>query len=72
MSEWLEHFWGEILSREADRTRTAFEALEDADERQAILQHLQRMASEEGWTEPQRLSARLALSALSDWLDGDH
>lgn len=65
-SDWLEYFWGEILSREAARTRQAFESLSDAEERQAVLAHLQKMATEAGWAEPQRVSAQAALDALRD------
>lgn len=64
MSEWLEHFWGEILSREPTRTRAAFAELKDEAERQAVVEHLRRMATEDGWTEPQRVSAQRALAAL--------
>ncbi len=64
MSDWLENFWGEILSRDAERTRRAFVALQDAEQRQSVLDHLQKMVSEDGWAEPQRVSAQHALNAL--------
>ncbi len=64
MSEWLELFWGEILSREPGRIRAAFAELTDEEERQAVLAHLRRMVNEAGWAEPQRESAQRALVAL--------
>lgn len=63
-NEWLEYFWGEILSRDPQRTQAAFAALEADDEREAILVHLCKMATEAGWAEPQRISAQVALVAL--------
>lgn len=66
MSNWLEYFWGEILSRDAERTCRAFNAIEDPEEKQAVRDHLQKMATEEGWAEPQRISAQHALDSLKD------
>lgn len=64
MGSWLESFWAEILSRDPQRVTSAINSLEDEEERQAIIAHLQRMATEEGWAEPQKASARAALEAL--------
>ena len=68
MSEWIEQFWAEILSRDPDRTRAAYQGLEDAEEQAALVAHLKRMTTEEGWAEPQRVSAERALSALQSLL----
>jgi len=59
-----ELFWAEILSREPERIQAAYLSLPNVDERAAVYQHLQRMATEEGWQEPQRLSALAGLAAL--------
>lgn len=64
MDEWLEKFWGEVLSRDPQRILKAMDSLEDDQEREAIIAHLRRMATEEGWAEPQRISAESALTAL--------
>lgn len=61
---WIELFWAEILSRDTEKIQAAFERLGDEDEKQAILNHLTRMATEEDWSEPQRLSAQYALDVL--------
>jgi hypothetical protein len=66
MEEWLEFFWAEMLSRETKRVRTALYSLEDENERAAVILHLRRMATEDGWSESQRLSAQAALDALVD------
>ncbi|MCB9437392.1 MAG: hypothetical protein H6673_10430 [Anaerolineales bacterium] len=63
--QWLEYFWGEILSRDTQRIQATFASIEAADERQAILAHLCKMATEAGWAEPQRVSAQAALDALN-------
>ena len=64
MDKWLEKFWGEVLSRDPQRILAAMSIIKDAEEREAIIAHLQRMATEEGWLEPQRISAKAALAAL--------
>ncbi len=64
MDKWLEKFWGEVLSRDPQRILAAMSSIKDAEEREAIITHLRRMATEEGWLEPQRISAEAALAAL--------
>jgi len=59
----LEILWDRLLSRRATEVRAAYAALEPA-EQQAVLSHLQRMATEPGWHPEQRLSAQSALEAL--------
>ncbi|NDJ86352.1 MAG: adenosine deaminase [Chloroflexi bacterium] len=66
---WIEDFWAGILSREPERIRAAFQQLQDAEERSGTIQHLQRMVSEDGWAEPQRVSAQRALDALRPIID---
>lgn len=60
----LENLWDALLSRNPERIRQAFAGL-DAEERQAVQTHLQRMATEPGWHPEQRLSAQTALESLS-------
>lgn len=59
----LENIWDGLLSRKPDEVRRVFSTL-PAEERLAVITHLQRMASEAGWQPEQRLSAQSALLAL--------
>jgi hypothetical protein len=63
MREPLEILWEEILSRQPQRIRAAFEGLEEK-QKDAILKHLNKMASEDGWDAEQAASAQAALQAL--------
>ena len=59
----LENIWDGLLSCRPDEVRLVFSTLA-AEERPAVILHLQRMASEAGWQPEQRLSAQSALQAL--------
>jgi len=59
----LEQFWDAILSRQPDLIRPAFNSLNPA-ERQQLIDHLRRMASEAGWQPEQRKSAFAALETI--------
>jgi hypothetical protein len=63
MSDGLEDLWGEILSGDPTRIRSAVEHLSEA-ERRSVLIHLRRMALEPGWSDGQRLRAKTALESL--------
>lgn len=60
-----ELLWAAILSRDPEQVRAAWDTLAVC-EQEAVYAHLQRMAREPGWTEPQRRSAETALEALRD------
>jgi hypothetical protein len=62
---YLEEIWDDILSRRPARIKRRFDLLEIAS-RKEVIQHLNRMVSEEGWQEPQVISAKAALDALKD------
>ena len=66
----LDIFWENMLSRDPARVREAWGTL-TAEERLVIHAHLVRMSTEEGWAEPQRISAQAALDALRAFLDDD-
>lgn len=66
--ESIEDFWEALLSRNPPQIQTAWQTL-NREERLAIYAHLKRMASEEGWAEPQRISAQAALDVLGDLAD---
>ena len=65
MSDLIENFWAEILSRHPDRIRSAFSPL-SGEEKEAVLNHLKRMTREPGWHPEQVDSAAKALQALND------
>ncbi len=64
----IETLWQALLSQMPDQIQAAWETL-NGEERIAIYIHLKRMASEDGWTEPQRISAQSALDVLGDLAD---
>ena len=58
-----ETLWRRLLSGRPDLIRMAWNAL-DAEERKAVLRHLDAMAGGEGWHAAQRKAARAALLCL--------
>jgi hypothetical protein len=65
----LEEFWNDILGEEPLRVVAAWLTLDLVD--QAVVRdHLNRMATEDGWTEGQQQAARTALRAIADDADG--
>jgi len=64
MDEWLEAFWGDLLSEESARILAAWARI-DPPSRLAVHAHLQRMATEDGWAAAQRDSATAALRILN-------
>lgn len=63
-SNHLENLWDHLLSRDPASIRAAYVEL-GMEEQEAVLSHLQRMASEPGWHPEQQVSALAALKALS-------
>lgn len=61
----LEEFWDAILSRDPRRIRVVYQTLDSVDQKR-LLEHLRKMASEDGWHPDQRTSALAALDAISD------
>lgn len=61
----LEALWDRLLSREPELIRAAFASLAVTDQA-AVLQHLRRMAGEDGWHSEQRISAETALQFLQN------
>lgn len=62
----LEALWDDLLSRQPERIRSAFDSL-DLPGRRSVFTHLQRMASDAGWQSEQRLSAQVAIQALQGY-----
>ena len=59
------NFWEEILSRQPERIRTAFENLIE-DEKRTVLSHLKKMGTEPDWHPEQVESALAALRVLGE------
>jgi hypothetical protein len=62
-SDSLEELWEMLLSRDPDLIRAAFGGL-SPEEQAVVLQHLSKMAAEDGWHPEQVISAKAALEAL--------
>ena len=60
-----EAFWAEILSQNHQRILSAIHSI-SKEEKQAVIEHLQRMAYENGWAEGQKRGARTALEVLQE------
>ncbi|MCE7948354.1 MAG: hypothetical protein DYG88_13095 [Chloroflexi bacterium CFX4] len=69
MSDWLEEFWSDLLSEEPTRVAAAWALLQAADERQAVRDHLHKMATEDGWASVQRQAALAALAVIDPTAD---
>jgi len=59
----LEVLWNDLLSRQPELIRSAFNSLDDPNQK-AVFTHLQRMVNEAGWQPEQRASAKAAIHAL--------
>ena len=60
----IEDLWEQLLSSDPERIRKAFSELDPISQK-SVLEHLNKMAVEEGWHPAQRASARAALQALT-------
>ncbi len=59
----LEKTWGAILSRDKDAIQRVFFAL-DGESQKTVMEHLHKMATDEGWHPEQVKSAQIALRSL--------
>ena len=59
----LEETWSALLSRDKREILRAFNALDETS-RKVVIEHLKKMATEEGWHPEQVVSAENALSAI--------
>jgi len=62
---YLEKTWGAILSRNKDEIEEVFNSL-DMGSQKVVVDHLNKMAYEEGWHPEQTRSARIALQVLGE------
>ena len=63
--DWLEDFWGDLLSEEPLRIVAAWTTLGD-EEKVVVYGHLTQMATQEGWSSVQKIAAQVALDAIDD------
>ena len=63
--DWLDEFWGDLLSEEPLRIMAAWSTL-DANEQAAIFDHLSHMAADDGWADVQKVAAQAALYAIQN------
>ena len=63
-----ESLWNDLLSRQPERVREAFNSLNPSSQK-IVLAHLQNMVGESGWQSEQRISAKAALQALEHLTD---
>jgi hypothetical protein len=61
----LEELWSGLLSCDAGLVRRIWNDLTD-DEAQAVAEHLQKMVTEEGFSEDQKQAAQAALEAIKE------
>ncbi len=61
----LQNFWDGILSSEPELIQQTYASLDPAT-RAAVLAHLRRMISEDGWHPAQQASAQAALNAITN------
>lgn len=59
----IDELWEHLLSEDSAKIRKAWVELKD-DEASAVLAHLRRMATEEGWAEAQKQAASNALKVI--------
>lgn len=59
-----ETFWASILSEDETLILAAFRSV-NAEEQEAVRQHLSRMSQEDGWAEVQRTAALAALRVIA-------
>jgi hypothetical protein len=64
MDDYLERIWDGILSEEEALIQKTYQELSDID-KQTVLTHLNKMATEEGWLPVQKKSAETALKVIS-------
>jgi hypothetical protein len=65
LESFLEQTWDGILSRDVERIDSVYKGLGEENQK-VVLNHLHKMAEEEGWHPEQVKSARFALEVLEN------
>jgi hypothetical protein len=66
----VEQLWDNLLSREIEKIKSSFQHLNQSD-RIAVIEHLNRMTTEDGWHPEQKNSAQIALQAIEEITKGN-
>jgi hypothetical protein len=66
----VEQLWDNLLSREIEKIKSSFQHLNQSD-RIAVIEHLNRMTTEDGWHPEQNKSAQIALQAIEEFTKGN-
>jgi hypothetical protein len=66
----VELFWDSLLSREPEKIKSTIQHL-NLPERSAVIDHLNRMTTEDGWHPEQKKSALVALQTIEILLKGN-
>lgn len=59
----IEDLWDALLSRDPERIQKTYRDLSESD-RKAVVDHLIKMGTEDGWHSTQKQSAQIALDAF--------
>jgi hypothetical protein len=65
----IEQLWDDLLSRQPDQIDSMFNHLNQS-ERRKVIEHLNRMLTEEGWHPEQKKSAVIALQRIEKFTEG--
>ena len=66
----IEHLWDSLLSREPEKIKSTFHHLNQS-ERNTVIEHLNRMTTEDGWHPEQNISASIALQIIAKLTKGN-
>jgi hypothetical protein len=66
----VEQLWDNLLSRELEKIKSSFQHLDQTD-RIAVIEHLNRMTTEDGWHPEQKKSAQIALQEIEEFTKGN-
>ena len=66
----IELLWDGLLSREPQKIKSIFRDLNQS-ERSIVIEHLNRMTTEDGWHPEQKSSAQISLQTIKIFLKGN-
>jgi NADH:ubiquinone oxidoreductase subunit E len=66
----IELLWDSLLSREPEKIKSTFHHLNQS-ERSAVIEHLNRMTTEDGWHPEQKNSALIVLQIIEKLTKGN-
>jgi hypothetical protein len=66
----VEQLWDNLLSREIETIKSSFQHLNQSN-RIAVIEHLNRMTTEDSWHPEQKKSAQITLQAIEELTKGN-